>query len=128
VDPNEERKSVGSECTYETDLTDLAQVRKEIGEMARDASRWLAKNDRYARTVVIKVRYSDFTTITRSHSEPRPSRDPEAIASRALALVGKTDAGRRPVRLLGVSVHNLEDSDDVRPKRPAREGAPRLPL
>ena len=128
VDPNEDRKSAGSECTYETDLTDMARIRAEIDEMARDAARWLAKRSIFSRTVVIKVRYDDFTTITRSHSDARPTRDADAIATRALALLDKTDAGRRPVRLLGVSVHNLEESDIVRSKRAARDHEPRLPL
>jgi DNA polymerase-4 len=128
VEPNQERKSVGSECTYETDLTDLTRIREEIAEMARDAARWLDKHAVFARTVVIKVRYDDFTTITRSQSNPRPVRDGDAIASRALALLDKTDAGRRPIRLLGVSVQNLEDSDAKTPRRAARDDAPRLPL
>jgi DNA polymerase IV len=67
-----------------------------------------------ARTVSIKVRYSDFTTITRSHSAP-PTRDEAAIASRAVQLLDKTDAGRRPVRLLGVSVHNFCGDDELAP-------------
>ena len=128
VDPTEDRKSAGSECTYEKDLTDIAQIRREIDEMARDAARWLTKRDIYARTVVIKVRYDDFSTITRSQSELKPTRDADGIARRAIALLDKTDAGRRPIRLLGVSVHNLEDSDVVKSKRSARDDAPRLPL
>src|SRR5688500_18160391 len=84
VDPNEERKSAGSECTYEHDVPDVHRIREEIGEMARDAARFLLRRELFARTVVIKVRYSDFTTITRSHSEARATRDADAIASRAL--------------------------------------------
>ncbi|MGH9173180.1 MAG: DNA polymerase IV [Vicinamibacterales bacterium] len=128
VEPNQERKSVGSECTYETDLTDLARIRAEIDEMARDAARWLDKHALFARTVVIKVRYDDFTTITRSQSDVRPTRDADAIAARALALLDKTEAGRRPIRLLGVSVQNLEESDSVKPRRVTRDVEPRLPL
>ncbi len=129
VDPNEERKSVGSECTYETDLSDIARIRDEIDEMARDTAAWLTKSARFARTVVIKVRYDDFTTITRSQSDSKPTRDADAISSRAVALLDKTEAGRRPIRLLGVSVHNLEDADTAKPKRAAREeDGPRLPL
>jgi DNA polymerase IV len=126
VDPSEQRKSVGSECTYEKDLTDLGRIRAEIAEMAGDATRWLQKRELYARTVVIKVRYDDFTTITRSHSEPKPTRDTENVAARAVALLDKTEAGRRPVRLLGVSLHNLEESDEIRSRRPRPD--PTLPL
>ena len=80
--------------------------------MARGTARWLAKRDLYARTVTIKVRYGDFTTITRSQSEPA-SRDEDALVRRAVALLDKTEAGRRPIRLLGVSVHNLCDAPVV---------------
>mgnify|MGYP001797777165 CR=1 FL=1 len=69
----------------------------------------LAKNQMPARTVTIKVRYDDFTTITRSQSAPQSTADEQAIVDRALALLAKTDAGRRPIRLLGVSVHNFGD-------------------
>jgi DNA polymerase IV len=120
VEPNRETKSSGSECTYETDLSDLSQIRSEIDEMARDAARWLEKQAIYARTVVIKVRYQNFDTITRSHSA-LPTRDADAIAARAVALLEKTEAGRRAVRLLGVSVHNLEETDTPRPKKTTRQ-------
>lgn len=128
VDPNEDRKSAGSECTYEHDLTDLTEIRREIDEMARDAAKWLDKRALYARTVVLKMRYDDFTTITRSQSEPRPTRDADAIAARGLALLDKTEAGQRPVRLLGVSVHNLEESETPVKTRRVSDDAPRLPF
>ncbi len=99
-------KSSGSENTYAHDLTDIAEIRARINEMARDAAAWLDRRTLYARTVTIKVRYGDFTTITRSHTEA-PTRDAESIARRAVALLDRTEAGRTPVRLLGVSVHNL---------------------
>jgi DNA polymerase IV len=102
-------KSSGSESTYAHDLTDIAQIRAEIEGMGRGAAAWLERKALYARTVTIKVRYSDFTTITRSDTEP-PTRDADNIASRAVALLEKTEAGRLPVRLLGVSVHNLTDT------------------
>jgi DNA polymerase IV len=127
VEPNHERKSSGSESTYEKDLTDLGRIRAEIEQMARDAADWLSRNGLFARTVVIKVRYSDFTTITRSQSESRPTREPAAIAARAVALLDRTDASHRPVRLLGVSVHNFEESDAPRSRRGVRDEAPRLP-
>jgi DNA polymerase-4 len=101
-----EPKSSGSESTYERDVTDIDVIRGEIGDMALHAAAWLARRELYARTVTIKVRYSDFTTITRSHSDTA-TRDEANIRSRAVALLEKTEAGRRPIRLLGVSVHNL---------------------
>jgi DNA polymerase-4 len=106
-----EPKSSGSENTFARDLTELADIRREIAAMAADAASWLVRHERYARTVTIKVRYDDFTTITRSQSEA-PTRDEQAIVARALALLEKTEAGIRPIRLLGVSVHNLCTEQD----------------
>jgi DNA polymerase-4 len=99
-------KSSGTENTFAHDLTDAAEIRREVAAMARDGARWLVRRERYARTVTLKVRYHDFTTITRSHSAD-PTRDEESIIARAVALLDRTEAGRRAVRLLGVSVHNL---------------------
>lgn len=116
-----EPKSSGSENTFAQDLSDITEIRTEVAAMARDAAAWLARKELYARTVTVKVRYSDFTTITRSHTEP-PTRDEGAIVTRAVALLDKTEAGSRPVRLLGVSVHNLVEEltvvDDEQPRLP----------
>ena len=127
-----EPKSSGSENTFAADVDDLSLIREAIDEMARSAAAWLERRALLCRTVTIKVRYSDFTTITRSHSAPA-TRNADDIARRALALVDKTEAGTRPVRLLGASVHNLVDPsvpseepwlpfDDARPE-PAAAGA-----
>jgi DNA polymerase-4 len=110
---NREAKSSGSENTYPEDLTDIDTIRREVAEMASHAIGWLARKQLLARTVSIKVRYNDFTTITRSHTSV-PTRDEAELSSRAVRLLDKTDAGHRPVRLLGVSVHNFcgEHEDD----------------
>ena len=123
VEPNRPSKSSSSECTYAQDLTDPAQIRDEIAGMARENAGWLRKRGIQARTVTIKVRYSDFTTITRSHSAA-PTDDEESIARRAVELLSKTEAGARPVRLLGAGVHNLvgeieeDDEDEVEARLP----------
>jgi DNA polymerase-4 len=126
VEPHWEPKSSGTENTFASDLTDLNEIRATIDEMARDAGAWLERRSLLCRTVTIKVRYSDFTTITRSHTAP-PTRDLEEIARRAVTLLEKTEAGTRPVRLLGAGVHNLIDPEDVeRPEEDDRE--PWLPF
>ena len=111
VEPNRPAKSSSSECTYAHDLTDLDRIREEVAEMARDNAAWLRKRGLLARTVTIKVRYDDFTTVTRSHSHPATD-DPDEIARRAVELLAKTKAGERPVRLLGAGVHNFVTPDD----------------
>jgi DNA polymerase-4 len=112
VEPNRPSKSSSSECTYAEDLTDLDRIREEIAEMARDNAHWLARRELFAKTVTIKVRYGDFTTITRSHTSA-PTNDADAIVGRAVALLDKTEAGQRPVRLLGAGVHGLAEPDDT---------------
>ena len=111
ITPNRTAKSNGSERTYPEDIRDIDTIRGELEVMARQAADWLERRSLYARTVTIKVRYSDFTTITRSHSETKPTRDAEAVTTRTLALLARTETGTRPVRLLGVSVSNLTASD-----------------
>jgi len=64
-----------------------------------------------ARTVTIKVRYGDFTTVTRSHTAGVPTAEEGAIAARAAALLARTQAASRPVRLLGVGTQGLEERD-----------------
>ncbi len=109
VVPDRAAKSSGTENTFSEDLTDLNRICEEIDEMARDGAAWLERQSLTCRTVTIKVRYSDFTTVTRSHTKLPATRNADEIAGRAVALLERTDAGTRPVRLLGVSVHNLID-------------------
>jgi DNA polymerase IV len=118
VEPHQEAKSSGSENTFSEDLTEIAEIRHELDEMARDGAAWLERKGLTCRTVTIKVRYSDFTTITRSHSHTPPTCNPDEIAARAIALLDRTEAGTRPVRLLGVSVHNLIDPEEPREEVP----------
>jgi DNA polymerase-4 len=109
VEPNRMRKSVGSENTFAEDLDDVETIRQEVAAMAQHVAHWLTRSSTTARTVTLKVRYSDFTTITRSHSRDSGTADESEIVERAVALIDRTEAGRRAVRLLGVSVHNLSE-------------------
>ena len=107
VKPDRPWKSVSCEDTYPEDLTELREMRAEIERLARRTAASLERKRLAARTVTIKVRYANFDTVTRSHTEDPATRDPERIAERALLLLARTDAGRRSVRLLGVGVHGL---------------------
>src|SRR3954453_22533713 len=110
---NRARKSCGIENTFSTDLTSLDEIRRELDQIAREDAGWLDRKGLLCRTVTIKVRYDDFTTITRSHSAVPGTRDADVLATRAVALLDRTEAGARPVRLVGVSVHNLIDPDEA---------------
>ena len=107
VQPDRPWKSISTETTYVEDLLDLREVRAEMDRLSRRAAASLRKKGLVARGVTIKVRYADFNTVTRSHTSEFPTADADAIAARAIALLGRTRAGREPVRLLGAGVHDL---------------------
>jgi len=107
VVPDRESKSSSTENTYAEDLVDLEAIRAELERMARENAEWLARRHLAARTVTIKVRYADFSTITRSHTLSLATADADVIASWAKDLLQRTEAGQRPVRLLGVRVQGL---------------------
>jgi DNA polymerase-4 len=111
VTPDRPWKSISAEDTYPEDLVQAKEMRAEIGRLARRVAASVAKKGLVARTVTIKVRYANFTTVTRSHTEEPATRDAEIIARRALLLLERTEAGKRPVRLLGVGAHGLSNGD-----------------
>ncbi len=115
VQPNRPSKSASNENTYAEDLLEMQEIRAEIERMARRTAAWLERKGLVARTVTIKVRYAGFVTVPRSHSADPPTRDSEAIVARALMLLARTEAGRRPVRLLGVGVHGMIAEDALAP-------------
>ncbi len=111
VHSDREPKSRGSETTFEGDVTSETRLSLEIGRLAEDVSRRLHRLGRGGRTVTLKVRYSDFTTITRSRTLSAPTQDGAIIAGAAQELLKtSTEAGERPIRLMGVNVSSL-DSD-----------------
>ena len=119
VTPHREAKSRSAERTYPEDLVDLDTVRAEVDRLARRAAAMIERAGVYARTVTVKVRYEDFRTVTRSHTDRRATRDAEPIARRACTLLDRTEAGRRPIRLLGVGLHGL--AQEPSPSEPVRE-------
>lgn len=121
-----EPKSRGSETTFEGDVTSEARLSLELGRLAEDVSRRLGRLGRAGRTVTLKVRYSDFTTITRSRTLSAPTQDGATIARAAQELLTTaTEAGERPIRLMGVNVSSLnQDDTPIQLKLPFKEMAP----
>ncbi len=102
-----QRKSLSSERTYAEDLRELAAMDAELERLAGDVARGLGRRSYSASTITVKVRYGDFTTVTRSRTLAAPTAELEAISGLARVLLRSSDAGRRPVRLLGVGASNL---------------------
>jgi DNA polymerase-4 len=108
VEPHRETKSVSCETTYAKDLTDLAEINRQVQALAEDVAAELKRKGLRARTVGIKVRYAGFVTVTRSHTEDHFTDSRTEIVNRAQTLLERTEAGRRPVRLLGVRAQGME--------------------
>ena len=102
-----ERKSLGHERTYREDLPDLPAMDAEITRLASMVAKGLQRRDLGARTVSVKVRYPDFTTLTRSRTFAEPIASAQWIDRIGRELLRQTDAGRVPVRLLGVTASGL---------------------
>ncbi|NND01702.1 MAG: DNA polymerase IV [Acidimicrobiia bacterium] len=102
-----ERKSLSSENTFARDLISVEEARAEVDRLAESVAASLAKRELSAGTVTVKVRYSDFKTITRSQTLSLPTSDAGILRATARLLLNRTEAGRRPVRLLGVGCSNL---------------------
>lgn len=103
-----ERKVVSEsrERTFDVDIRDPEELRAALRRMSDELCQSLAAHRRRGRTIGIKVRLDDWTTVTRAHSLSAPTRDPELVTSQALALL-ETYSPPRPVRLLGVRVAGL---------------------
>ena len=104
---NAESKSISSETTFLHDTSDRRILRDTLREQAEEVSAELHKKQLTARTVQIRVRYGDFTTLTRQISCEDPTNDATTIYRFACELLARHKLVSRPLRLLGVGVSNL---------------------
>lgn len=119
VNPNRERKSSGSETTFDRDLLLDAEVEAGVLGQADDVWSWCERTHEFGRTVTVKIKYGDFQIITRSRTMPSVVDTQEALRSASLALVRSVLPTPKGIRLVGVTISNFE--------RPADSGA-ELPL
>ena len=118
VNPNQIRKSIGSETTFSRDLSTHDDCMTELHPLIASVARHCAKHETGGRTVTLKLRYADFKTVTRSQSLPAPVADEAAIAALVERLLHGLMPLRQGVRLLGVTLHNLGIADDTQPALP----------
>lgn len=102
------RKSCGIEDTFARDLTTTGAALAELERLAKGLEARLGSEPARGRTITLKVKYADFRQITRSRSLDHRTRDAGLILEVARELLAGTEVGRRPVRLLGLSVSNLD--------------------
>jgi len=123
--------SESRERTFDRDISDPAELRDALTRMAGELCAGLAAHGRRGRTIAIKVRLDDFTTITRARTLPEPTCDATVVGELALRLLSEY-APARPVRLLGVRVAGLGERSaagrpGAPPARPADAGARSAP-
>lgn len=107
VKPHRTRKSYGKERTFSEDIGDLDWVNNFLDELAQTISEGMKKIPTAGKTVTLKVRYKNFDTITRSQSLSHHTNDAKEISAIARQLLEQTEAGKRDIRLLGISLSNL---------------------
>ncbi len=107
VQPHHERKSLSTERTFAADLAGRSAIDPVVTAMAAEVAEGLEERQLAASTVIVKVRYADFTTVTRTVTLEVPTASPATITAAALGLLERTAAGERAVRLLGVGAAQL---------------------
>jgi len=110
VVPGSEIKSIGNEETFSHDILKREPARKEILYLAQKVARRMRRKGVSGKTITLKVKYNDFVQVTRSITLPALTCDGHTIFATACRLMAKTDVGKKPVRLLGVSVSHLSHS------------------
>jgi len=113
VQSSQPRRSQSAEQTFAADIEDRRTLERILAGQAERVCRGLESAGLRGRTVTIKVRYGDFTTVTRSETLEQPTNDPFRVAEMATALLDRTEAGLRPVRLVGVGVGNLVGREET---------------
>ena len=107
VETDHVRKSVGKERTFARDIVDIEELDRILDETAERVAEALESAGVTGSTVTVKVKYHDFRLCSRSRRAGQPLLDASAIAAIARELLRRTEAGRVPVRLLGISLSQL---------------------
>ena len=113
VDSTSDPKSRGTETTFARDIHGTTELLEYIRNQAQEVAEGLKKLGRPGRTITLKIKYSDFTSITRSQTLVNPTQNARLIEETAAELLFRhTEVRHRPVRLIGVSVGNLVRADE----------------
>jgi len=115
VIPDREAKSISHETTFAEDIGQLEVLREWLMEQTEQVARRLRRHHLVGRTVQLKIRFQDFSTITRSQTLREPTNITQEIwQAAAKLLTSRLPARRGPVRLLGVGVSGLESRSESR--------------
>lgn len=110
VNPTRLRKSSGSETTFSQDLETLEEMQVALFPLMEDVWNWSLKTTVYGRTITVKIKHNDFTVTTKSKSASFPIKNRELFDQICYDLLTEGYSLEKPVRLLGVSISNLENN------------------
>jgi len=110
VTPNEPDKSISAAETFAQDIDDTEEILREFLRLTEKAAARLRENDYYAKTISIKVRFADFSTISRSKTLPLPIDSTYDIYEIAKSLYLALNLDRARLRLVGISLDNLSEA------------------
>ena len=105
-------KSISHEHTYNEDTADIAQLEATLMRLSEMVGRRLREANFHARTIQLKLRYKDFTTITRAHTLPNPTQLDTEIFEQIRSLFRKNWQKGAPIRLLGVHASSFTSQVD----------------
>ena len=111
VEPDQERKSVGTELTYEKDLITRFEVIAELYKLEKELMERLEHSETTGRTITLKVKFSDFRQITRSKTLQNFIRDFDTLHKEVSGIRKSLKLEGSRIRLLGLSISNLETDD-----------------
>ncbi len=106
-------QSVSQENTFEHDTRNLTEIEEYLKDASSRVARELEREGYRARTIVLKLRYSDFTTVTRQVTLAVPTTDENEICNAALVLLQRHWDRRRAIRLVGIGAHNLVEASNA---------------
>ncbi|MCK3881134.1 DNA polymerase IV [Streptococcus suis] len=112
VKPNRVRKSIGKERTYRKLLYRDEDVMKELVSLCQRVEASLVRNEKKGRTIVLKVRYGDFSTLTKRHSLEDATNQVDVIEREVRQLIEEVGQAEKGIRLLGVTVTNFMEGDN----------------
>ncbi|MGV1099803.1 DNA polymerase IV [Thiovibrio sp. JS02] len=109
VEPEREAKSIGNEETFATDLRDRKRIEQELLALCTKVGRRARRHGVRGKTVTLKVKYHDFTQITRAFTLAAPIDDDHTLYATGRTLLARTEVGSRAIRLLGISLSGFAD-------------------
>lgn len=113
VKPNRPLKSVSIEDTFSEDQTDMAFLHQSLADLNTRLFHRLERNNTFGKTITLKVKYGDFVQVTRSKTFEALITQPSFSQDAILELLSKTEAGERPIRLVGIGMSNFPDEEDM---------------